>query len=136
MAKYGATCTYTQMYMAKDLNSDPRLLQSLQQDLLLGRLAPESKHHIPIDLDHKGKRRQETFDEEVEEIFVSTHKPQIVQLAGNDPQELLKASEKLIGFADGVDLNLGCPQRRAREGHFGAYLLAKKDWPLLEEIGE
>lgn len=42
MAKYGATCTYTQMYMAKDLNSDPRLLQSLQQDLLLGRLAPEN----------------------------------------------------------------------------------------------
>ncbi len=35
-----------------------------------------------------------------------------------------------------VDLNLGCPQDIARGEHFGAYLLGKKDWPLVQGIGE
>jgi tRNA-dihydrouridine synthase 1 len=35
-----------------------------------------------------------------------------------------------------TDLNLGCPQDIAREEHFGAYLLGKKDWPLVQGIGE
>jgi tRNA-dihydrouridine synthase 1 len=34
------------------------------------------------------------------------------------------------------DLNLGCPQDAAREGHFGAYLLGQKDWQLVENIGK
>lgn len=29
----------------------------------------------------------------------------------------------------------GCPQKHAQDGHYGAYLLARKDWPLLEQIG-
>jgi tRNA-dihydrouridine synthase 1 len=33
------------------------------------------------------------------------------------------------------DLNLGCPQEAAFDGHFGAYLLGQKDWPLVEQIG-
>ena len=36
----------------------------------------------------------------------------------------------------GADLNLGCPQDIAREERFGAYLLGKKDWPLVQGIGE
>ena len=33
------------------------------------------------------------------------------------------------------DLNLGCPQTKAKEGHYGGYLiLSKTDWPLLEKI--
>lgn len=35
----------------------------------------------------------------------------------------------------GIDLNLGCPQEHARSGHYGAYLLGQKDWPLVEQIG-
>jgi tRNA-dihydrouridine synthase len=35
-----------------------------------------------------------------------------------------------------ADLNLGCPQDIAREEHFGAYLLGKKDWSLVQSIGE
>ena len=34
-----------------------------------------------------------------------------------------------------IDLNLGCPQEHARSGHYGAYLLGQKDWPLVEQIG-
>ena len=38
-------------------------------------------------------------------------------------------------YAKGIDLNLGCPQEHARSGHYGAYLLGQKDWPLVEQIG-
>lgn len=35
-----------------------------------------------------------------------------------------------------IDLNLGCPQEQAKEGHYGGYLiLAKRDWPRIEAIG-
>ena len=35
-----------------------------------------------------------------------------------------------------IDLNLGCPQEHAREGHYGGYLLGKKDWPLVQAVGK
>ena len=34
-----------------------------------------------------------------------------------------------------LDLNLGCPQTSARDGHYGGYLLGQKDWPLVESLG-
>jgi len=49
--------------------------------------------------------------------------------------------EPLNTFSDSIitngqsDLNLGCPQEHARDGHFGAYLLGQNDWPLVEKIG-
>ena len=49
--------------------------------------------------------------------------------------------EPLNTFSDSIiingkpDLNLGCPQEHARDGHFGAYLLGQSDWPLVEKIG-
>jgi len=37
--------------------------------------------------------------------------------------------------ADGVDLNLGCPQRRAREGRYGAWLANDEhEWPMIAEM--
>lgn len=33
-----------------------------------------------------------------------------------------------------ADLNLGCPQSHAKDGHYGAYLLGQKDWPLVASI--
>lgn len=35
---------------------------------------------------------------------------------------------------DGVDLNLGCPQRRASENHYGAYMTDRCDWQLCYEM--
>ena len=35
----------------------------------------------------------------------------------------------------GIDINLGCPQRRAREGNYGAWLAnEEKNWPLIGEM--
>ncbi|KAI0712809.1 FMN-linked oxidoreductase [Cerioporus squamosus] len=64
--------------------------------------------------------------------------PVVVQLCGNDPDVVVRAARTVVDKADGigacVDLNLGCPQDAAREGHYGGYLLGQKDWPLVESI--
>lgn len=60
--------------------------------------------------------------------------PLIVQLCGNDPDILYQATVAVVqqytkkhhNTIFGVDLNLGCPQKCAKEGFFGVYL-AKKD---------
>ncbi|KAJ3985828.1 FMN-linked oxidoreductase [Lentinula detonsa] len=60
----------------------------------------------------------------------------VVQLCGNNAEEIIEAGRKIQDLCDAIDLNLGCPQEVARDGHFGAYLLGQKDWPLVENIGE
>ncbi|KIY53272.1 t-diRNAhydrouridine synthase [Fistulina hepatica ATCC 64428] len=54
----------------------------------------------------------------------------IVQLCGDDPDIIVRAGRLLQTQCDGIDLNLGCPQVAARDGHYGAYLLGQKDWSL------
>lgn len=68
--------------------------------------------------------------------FASSTAPVIGQIAGNEPSALVEASKVLGGLVDAVELNLGCPQQRARDGHYGAYLLAKKDMPLVTSLVE
>ncbi|KAI0737241.1 FMN-linked oxidoreductase [Daedaleopsis nitida] len=67
--------------------------------------------------------------------------PVVVQLCGNDPELVVQAARKVVDKVDAigalsqcVDLNLGCPQDAAKEGHYGGYLLARKDWPVVENI--
>jgi len=57
--------------------------------------------------------------------------PLIVQFAANDPATLLQAglAAQRCG-ADAIDLNLGCPQKRARDGHYGSFLTDPPDWYL------
>lgn len=62
--------------------------------------------------------------------FFQTHEqdhPFIVQLCGNDPDEILAAALICASFCDAIDINLGCPQRCAQLGHFGAFLLDEPD---------
>ncbi|KAI9465322.1 FMN-linked oxidoreductase [Lactarius psammicola] len=60
--------------------------------------------------------------------------PVVVQVCGNDQDEIVRGARTVMDLCDGIDLNLGCPQDIAREEHFGAYLLGKKDWPLVQGI--
>ncbi|WFD05208.1 tRNA-dihydrouridine(16/17) synthase [NAD(P)(+)] [Malassezia vespertilionis] len=107
---YGATATWTQMYHTQELEQRD-VYETLVHALEQGRCA---------DAAHDAVTGERT--------------PQIVQLAGDDPQQLADAAKKVAAYADGIDLNLGCPQRRAKDGHYGAYLLARREWPLVEQL--
>ena len=50
----------------------------------------------------------------------------------NDPDTLLRAARLIEDRCDAVDLNLGCPQRIARRGKYGAFLM--DDLDLVERI--
>ncbi|EST09768.1 tRNA-dihydrouridine synthase [Kalmanozyma brasiliensis GHG001] len=104
------------MYLASKLNSDRDTLHTLCKTLKLGRNTPDN------------------VIRDVNNPLAGKPAPQIVQLAGNDVQQLVEAARKVAPFADAIDLNLGCPQKHAEEGHYGAYLLPKQNWPLLAEI--
>uniref|UniRef100_A0A7S4BXB4 tRNA-dihydrouridine(16/17) synthase [NAD(P)(+)] n=1 Tax=Chrysotila carterae TaxID=13221 RepID=A0A7S4BXB4_CHRCT len=58
-------------------------------------------------------------------------RPLIVQFCGNDASNLAAAAALAVGQhgVDGVDLNLGCPQKRAKEALYGSYLLDTEHWP-------
>ena len=53
----------------------------------------------------------------------------IVQLAGDDPDILVNAGQIVQAYDNvcGIDLNLGCPQKIAKRGNYGAYLLQDTD---------
>jgi hypothetical protein len=69
--------------------------------------------------------------------YFSTHateecRPFLAQFCANDPTTLLKAAKVIQPFCDGVDINFGCPQRIAKRGNYGAFLM--DDWPLVEKL--
>jgi tRNA-dihydrouridine synthase 1 len=61
--------------------------------------------------------------------------PLVVQFAANEPSVFARAAlcAQEMG-ADAVDLNLGCPQDRARLGHYGSFLTDPCDWQLCADI--
>ncbi|PSC69788.1 TRNA-dihydrouridine(16 17) synthase [NAD(P)(+)] [Micractinium conductrix] len=59
-------------------------------------------------------------------------RPLLTQFCANDPEVLVKAAKLVEAYSDGVDLNLGCPQRIARRGKYGAFLM--DDLPLVERM--
>ncbi|KAJ1834429.1 tRNA dihydrouridine synthase [Coemansia sp. RSA 2706] len=48
--------------------------------------------------------------------------PVVVQFAAHDPVDLAHAAQLVAPFADGIDLNCGCPQKWAYKERIGAYL--------------
>ncbi|KDD74535.1 tRNA-dihydrouridine synthase [Helicosporidium sp. ATCC 50920] len=59
-------------------------------------------------------------------------RPVLAQFCANDPDTLAAAAQLLQDHVDGVDLNLGCPQRIARRGRYGAFLM--DDVELVERM--
>lgn len=50
-----------------------------------------------------------------------------MQFCGNDADTVLKAARHVEDQVDAVDLNLGCPQRIAKRGRYGAFLMDDLD---------
>eukprot|EP00457_Paulinella_chromatophora_P011095 gb/GEZN01011220.1/.p1 GENE.gb/GEZN01011220.1/~~gb/GEZN01011220.1/.p1 ORF type:complete len:365 (-),score=39.44 gb/GEZN01011220.1/:84-1061(-) len=61
-------------------------------------------------------------------------RPLVIQFCGNDAATLLRAAKLVENQCDAIDINLGCPQRIAHSGHFGAYLLGPEDRFLILNI--
>lgn len=55
-----------------------------------------------------------------------------MQFCANDPQYLVKAARLLESHCDAIDINFGCPQRIAKRGYYGAFLM--DDLPLVERL--
>ncbi|KAL4527344.1 hypothetical protein Ndes2526B_g08957 [Nannochloris sp. 'desiccata'] len=68
------------------------------------------------------------------EHFTTTamDRPLLAQFCANDPDILLAAAKYVEAHVDGVDINLGCPQRIARKGKYGAFLMDHQE--LVESL--
>jgi tRNA-dihydrouridine synthase A len=60
--------------------------------------------------------------------FDASEHPLALQLGGSDPRELAMAAEigETFGY-DEINLNVGCPSDRVKDGRFGACLMAEPD---------
>ncbi|XP_069141096.1 tRNA-dihydrouridine(20a/20b) synthase [NAD(P)+]-like [Argopecten irradians] len=54
-------------------------------------------------------------------------RPLVVQFAASNAKDLADAAEIIAPYADGVDLNCGCPQRWAMQEGYGACLIKKPE---------
>ncbi|TQD73715.1 hypothetical protein C1H46_040757 [Malus baccata] len=61
-------------------------------------------------------------------------RPLFVQFCANDLEVLLDAGKRVETHCDYVDINLGCPQRIARRGNYGAFLM--DNLPLIKSLVE
>ena len=61
-------------------------------------------------------------------------RPLIVQFCGNNAKTLLCAAKMVQNDCDAVDLNLGCPQKVAERGQYGAFMMDRNHWPNIRKI--
>lgn len=60
--------------------------------------------------------------------FDACEHPVALQLGGSDPAQLAEAARIGAGFGyDEININIGCPSDRVKEGRFGACLMAEPD---------
>ncbi|KAL7713107.1 tRNA-dihydrouridine synthase [Entamoeba marina] len=73
-----------------------------------------------------------TFRQEVLKTIDQQEKPIVIQIVGNDVDDMRRTAKFLQKYADVIDINLGCPQKIAKKGKYGAYLAM--DFELTKSI--
>ena len=71
--------------------------------------------------------RSKEMRKSVDEDLNDADHPVIVQLCGHDIDLLLETAESVQSRCDAIDLNLGCPQKIAKRGFYGAFLMEDAD---------
>ena len=102
----GADLAYSEMMHARMFKEDKRYRQSC--------IDWDDYSHI-------------SGNKDIEEISRKKDSPLIVQFAGDDPDTVVAAGRYLHHDVAAIDLNLGCPQKIAKRGNYGAYLLSQPD---------
>lgn len=59
-------------------------------------------------------------------------RPIIIQIVGSDASDMRRSAAFLQKYCDAIDINLGCPQKIAQKGNYGAYLA--QDFNKTKEI--
>ncbi|TPX77217.1 hypothetical protein CcCBS67573_g01529 [Chytriomyces confervae] len=80
--------------------------------------------------------RRSVFDPSRGDGAAGIDRPLVVQIAGRSPETLVACALQLESHCDAIDLNLGCPQQRAKDGGYGAYLLPRAEWECVRAIVE
>ena len=113
----GVDLTYTQMLHCKNFVTDPKFRLSHLDLWETGVKYPEL---LPSQIGCLGELPIPDGPSAPEE-------PLIVQLAGNDPVQVVEGAQMIMehteGKVAGFDLNCGCPQAIARKGTYGAFLM-------------
>eukprot|EP00820_Chromera_velia_P029111 Cvel_12134.t1-p1 / transcript=Cvel_12134.t1 / gene=Cvel_12134 / organism=Chromera_velia_CCMP2878 / gene_product=tRNA-dihydrouridine(16/17) synthase [NAD(P)( )], putative / transcript_product=tRNA-dihydrouridine(16/17) synthase [NAD(P)( )], putative / location=Cvel_scaffold782:8265-9863(-) / protein_length=533 / sequence_SO=supercontig / SO=protein_coding / is_pseudo=false len=74
--------------------------------------------------DTKKYRREVLSDFLADDHPLSIHdRPVIAQVGGTNPAQVVDVAHSLESSVSGIDLNLGCRQKMASKGRFGAFLL-------------
>lgn len=68
-------------------------------------------------------------------VFDPSERPVVAQIWGKDPEKFYKAAQRIAGLGfDGIDINMGCPDRAVLKQGCGAALSAVEYRGLVEEI--
>lgn len=59
-------------------------------------------------------------------------RPLVIQICGDDPEEMVKTCLSVQDYCDAIDINFGCPQDIAKKGHYGSFL--QDEWDLIYKI--
>jgi tRNA-dihydrouridine synthase 1 len=124
---HGATVVYSEMFMADAFATD-----SMYREQALGVGVRANDHPLVVQFAANDPEVFAAACFEVREHVPPTIKTQKGHKEVRLILRLWLQAEQL--GADGVDLNLGCPQDRAKLGHYGAYLTDPCDWARCEAL--
>lgn len=64
--------------------------------------------------------------------YTTGDRPLVIQICGDNVEEMVKTCLTVQDYCDAIDINFGCPQEIAKKGHYGSFL--QDEWDLIERI--